>query len=166
MRCLTLATLGLAVLLGTAFQPALAKRSDAAPTRRAETTSPLRGGHAARLAPGHVARHSAGASRTVAARPGGRGSVHGRASVADRGHVRRPMQGTRAVRGRYAMAREHHAALGSAACRRGRHCGGVRTSSWSAGLIPAANVQASECPDGTMATLARGHDNIVRCMPL
>jgi len=37
---------------------------------------------------------------------------------------------------------------------------------WQAGLTPAAGVQTAECPDGTMATLATGHSNVIRCMPL
>ena len=43
----------------------------------------------------------------------------------------------------------------------------VRTRfGWTHGLTPAARVQASECPDGTMSTLARGHADVVRCMPI
>ena len=30
----------------------------------------------------------------------------------------------------------------------------------------AAWVQSQECPDGTMATPARGHENITRCLPI
>jgi hypothetical protein len=36
---------------------------------------------------------------------------------------------------------------------------------WQAGL-PRADYAQTECPDGTFATLARGHDDVVRCMPL
>jgi hypothetical protein len=35
---------------------------------------------------------------------------------------------------------------------------------WQAGL-PVANYAQRECPEGTFATLARGHDDVVRCMP-
>jgi hypothetical protein len=64
---------------------------------------------------------------------------------------------------------------GSAACARsaGRsaaRCRGAATSvagrSWTHGLPPALGVQAQQCPAGTMATLAEGHDDIVRCIPL
>lgn len=51
---------------------------------------------------------------------------------------------------------------------RGRRvCGGSRTVAmrWSGGLAPAAGHQ-SACPDGTMATLAVGHENVVRCVPM
>ncbi len=37
---------------------------------------------------------------------------------------------------------------------------------WAQGLPPALGVQAQECPAGTMATLAEGHDDIVRCIPI
>ena len=40
--------------------------------------------------------------------------------------------------------------------------GGLR---WQAGLPPAEHGQR-ECPDGTLATLARGHTDVVRCVPL
>ena len=42
----------------------------------------------------------------------------------------------------------------------------TQTVRWMHGLAAPANVQAQECPDGTMATLAYGHDNITRCMLL
>ncbi len=38
-------------------------------------------------------------------------------------------------------------------------------TSWQAGL-PMASGEQRECPIGTMATLARGHDDVVRCLPL
>jgi hypothetical protein len=46
-------------------------------------------------------------------------------------------------------------------------CAPARSSvaGWQSGL-PVANFAQRECPDGTFATLARGHDDIVRCMPL
>jgi len=40
-----------------------------------------------------------------------------------------------------------------------------RPLSWQAGLPSASNAQR-DCPAGTLATLARGHNDIVRCMPL
>lgn len=56
----------------------------------------------------------------------------------------------------------------SSACERrdsrGR-CVGPRTASWQGGLPTASNIQ-SDCPPGTMATLARGHSSVTRCMPL
>ncbi len=56
----------------------------------------------------------------------------------------------------------------TAACERrdnrGR-CVGPRTASWQGGLPIASNTQA-DCPAGTMATLARGHSSVIRCLPL
>lgn len=74
-----------------------------------------------------------------------------------------------ALRGRLGVAHDRHAALGQRRVCRDRH--GRRTGcgpamSWTRGLDPAAGVQAEECPDGTLATPARGHENIIRCMPI
>lgn len=44
--------------------------------------------------------------------------------------------------------------------------GGQTRLAWQSGLSPAAHIQTSDCPEGTMATLATGHTNVVRCMPL
>jgi len=51
--------------------------------------------------------------------------------------------------------------------RNGRsNCAPARSSvaGWQSGL-PVANYAQRECPEGTFATLARGHDDVVRCMP-
>ena len=58
-----------------------------------------------------------------------------------------------------------------AACAgKARHCRGTAVAKapfgWTQGLPAAAGVQANECPDGTLATLARGNDVVVRCMPI
>ncbi len=43
----------------------------------------------------------------------------------------------------------------------------VNWGGWAQGLPPALGVQAQqECPAGTMATLAEGHDDVVRCIPI
>ena len=54
---------------------------------------------------------------------------------------------------------------GAERCRGG---GAVRAVhwGWAQGLPPALGVQAEACPAGTMATLAEGHADIVRCIPL
>jgi hypothetical protein len=49
--------------------------------------------------------------------------------------------------------------------RSGMTAGGARLTSWQSGL-PMASGEQRDCPAGTMSTLARGHDDIVRCMPL
>jgi hypothetical protein len=80
------------------------------------------------------------------------------------------------VRGQVGVTRDARAASASTAIgprrtasRTARH-GAARSRTpavrWMHGLTAPANVQAQECPDGTMATLAHGHDDIIRCMPL
>jgi hypothetical protein len=60
-------------------------------------------------------------------------------------------------------------AMASCTTRNGRRVcapGATRTSmSWTGGLAPAAMSQAG-CPDGTIATMAIGHSDITRCVPL
>jgi hypothetical protein len=47
-----------------------------------------------------------------------------------------------------------------------RVCGMTRQVAfrWSNGIAPAGGHQ-SQCPDGTMAMLALGHENVYRCVP-
>lgn len=61
-------------------------------------------------------------------------------------------------------------AMASCTTRNGRRTctpGATRTSgmSWTGGLAPAAFSQTG-CPDGTIATMAIGHSDITRCVPL
>ncbi|RYJ03609.1 MAG: hypothetical protein EON47_03475 [Acetobacteraceae bacterium] len=72
------------------------------------------------------------------------------------------------MRGQLVVMRDQRAAsaaAGTCTARRGGQCRSTRMN-WTQGLSPAAGIQANECPDGTMATLARGHDDITRCMPI
>ena len=72
------------------------------------------------------------------------------------------------VRGQGVVTRDQRAAsaaTGGCTGRRGAQCRSPRMN-WTQGLSPAAGIQANECPDGTMATLARGHEDITRCMPI
>ncbi len=176
MRAFLLALLGLLL----AVTPAMAARySDrAAPTgqQRAKASAPA-ATQAARTAPTRAAasrvqstasRHSPAAlphgSRTVQAAPA-RGSRWGLVASA---HARpyRPSSMTTRRGAQYAVVH------GAPACRNGaRNCRLYRVSApqpmrWSQGLSPALNMQTSNCPAGTMATLATGHSNIVRCMPI
>jgi hypothetical protein len=50
--------------------------------------------------------------------------------------------------------------------RRGGTASGFATPSpgWDRGL-PAASHAQSSCPEGTRPVLARGHDNVLRCLP-
>ncbi len=61
-------------------------------------------------------------------------------------------------------------AVASCTTRNGRRVcapAATRTASfrWTGGLAPAAMSQAG-CPDGTIATMAFGHNDITRCVPL
>ncbi|WP_431304935.1 hypothetical protein [Sediminicoccus sp. BL-A-41-H5] len=61
-------------------------------------------------------------------------------------------------------------AMANCTTRNGRRTctpGATRTSgmSWTGGLAPAAFSQTG-CPDGTIATMAIGHNDITRCVPL
>ncbi|MBX6375346.1 MAG: hypothetical protein IRZ13_14070 [Acetobacteraceae bacterium] len=81
-------------------------------------------------------------------------------------------RGVASVDARYASAQQL-CARGGRPVRGGRCRGagaaeaGARrgTLHWQAGLPPADFSQRA-CPDGTLATLARGHDDVVRCVPL
>jgi hypothetical protein len=74
------------------------------------------------------------------------------------------------MRGRVVVSRDRRAATAAAACPRDGRGGGARCRSravgWMDGLSPAAGVQAAECPAGTMATLATGYADVVRCVPI
>ena len=49
-------------------------------------------------------------------------------------------------------------------CRQHHHAAAF--GGWTQGLPPALGVQAQDCPSGTMATLAQGHEDVVRCIPM
>lgn len=112
-------------------------------------------------------------------------ATRGTQTSASRPSAARPAAvSTRSQASRGSAVRTAHAApgrsgLGQAPGRRGyavaasctrsssgaRRCTTARAS-WQAGLAPAAHVQTSDCPEGTMATNALGHANITRCMPI
>jgi hypothetical protein len=47
----------------------------------------------------------------------------------------------------------------------GRCDRGIDRTPWDQGLTPARRDAAAACPEGTKAVLARGHRDIVRCLP-
>lgn len=103
------------------------------------------------------------ATRNTRSRHGASRSATARREAARSGQVQRAAAGVARPRD---TAQRAGTARRSSACR-GRGCGsGPRPVSWQSGLMPATNVQAQACPVGTLATLARGHTNIVRCLPL
>ena len=108
------------------------------------------------------------AHRAVAVSPAARSlTVRTAYAAPSRGVTATPARGQRASRGQAAAAPRRSAPVASACVRRGRHarCAPQRLA-WQSGLPPAANVQTADCPEGTMATLATGHANVIRCMPL
>jgi hypothetical protein len=70
------------------------------------------------------------------------------------------------MKGRTAAAPRQRATTtrrSSGVASRDRRGGGI--AGWQRGLPPAEGLQR-DCPDGTLATLARGHEDVVRCMPI
>lgn len=156
-------------------QPAMAKR----PVPAAATAP--RGGRAQASAPSSRGRAAASAPArgraTASARASGRSTVAARTAPASRKYAATPAQGREArltwtsYGGRHQADRflsSAAAATPKAGCGKRSRRGGCGTSavSWHRDLPPAANVQAMACPAGTMATLATGHSDVVRCMPL
>ena len=156
MRFLTLAILGL--LLAVSPADAAAPRNSAGASAKVSKPASVR----TQVAP----RQQAAARSQTARRP--QTARRSQASRRPQAVVHR----SASVRGQVGVTRDARAASASTAIapRRAIHRGtaGTRpqTVRWMHGLSAAANVQARECPDGTMATLAHGHDNITRCMPL
>jgi hypothetical protein len=153
----------LLVLIGLAFAVPAA---DAAPRdgRQGQTASRTTQQAARTAQPARQTRPQASrqqTSRQQASRP-----QASRQQASRRQAARQPVSHRRAALrpGDVRTQRDGVAARGAAAARVPR-----RTVSsiagWQRGL-PVANYAQRECPAGTLATLARGHDDVVRCMPL
>lgn len=141
--------------------------------RRADQPAASRSSASSARAPAATVRPATATSSTRAT------ARHATASSSTRGTLIRtayasPSSGNRSTAsqrgGRYASA---GAPVCSRSVVRGRtvsRCtaggSGQTRLAWQAGLAPAAHVQTSDCPEGTMATLATGHTNVVRCMPI
>jgi hypothetical protein len=162
--------LTMALLLTVAPGAEAAQRGD--PAGRSSADKSATGRSAATTVPA-AARSGARGGQPLA--PGGR---NGRAAEGDRpGGVVQGRTGAAAGRGvaaldsRYASAQQLCPGGGKPV--RGGRCrgagaaaaGGGRGLHWQAGLPP-ADLSQRACPDGTLATLARGHDDVVRCVPL
>jgi hypothetical protein len=108
-----------------------------------------------------------------AAEKGGGGRHQARAAVAKPQAAARPQAGrpraavhrSAPLRGQGSVGRDQRAASAASCSAKPDACRAPRMS-WAQGLAPAAGIQANACPDGTMAVLATGHDDIVRCMPI
>ena len=131
-------------------------------TRRAAATT-------SRQASATTARTSAARSSTVS-RSAARSSTMGRTAARSGGS----RQAAAIPYARQATAQPsrslRHAAVASCTTRNGRRVcspSTTRTAAfrWTGGLAPAAMSQAG-CPDGTIATMALGHNDITRCVPL
>lgn len=125
-------------LMTAAIATAAAPPAEAA-GREATASKSSKAGHPARSASRQTASASRSASRPAAG--------NYRAVVARPGQLIAP--GTRLRPQAKPPARQQVMASGS----------------WQAGL-PLASGTQRECPVGTISTLARGHDDVVRCLPL
>lgn len=137
-------------------------------------TSPALAARNTDRSPGGAQRAKVTATAPATAKPAARGTASrqaprqaGKASPARQ-------RATTSIRSRETVSRDRRAAIASspsAACPRGARRCSTRSMAappmrWSQGLSPAAGVQAATCPAGTMATLATGHSDVVRCMPI
>ncbi|MGG5809814.1 hypothetical protein [Falsiroseomonas sp. CW058] len=121
--------------------------------------------HAAAPRQAAPAARQAAPRRAVAQRGPVRGAARQQVATARHGDVRTQRSGL-VVRGAAAATISRESAA-SCTRRNGRTTCGQRdgVAGWQAGLPPVDYAQQS-CPAGTFATLARGHDDVVRCMPI
>jgi hypothetical protein len=137
------------IALACAMPPAEAARRDEQRSEAGRTTQQAQPRAATRAAPSRQAPRAAAQRGTV-----------------QRGDVRTQRSGV-LVRGA-AAATVSREAVAACTVRNGRRiCAPPRNpvAGWQAGL-PTVSYQQRECPAGTFATLARGHDDVVRCMPM
>ncbi len=168
MRLLATALIALATLAWTA-PPAEARSREQSQAQSRQAAGPQANRAAATRAAAAPQRNTqpVATRQAAAARPAatGRQATTGRQAATSQGRSqaagRTDARGTRQVAARSGSRQQ------AATNCRGSNCGArTRTVSWQAGLEPPTNAQAQSCPVGTMATLARGHSDIVRCMPL
>ena len=94
------------------------------------------------------------------------------AAKSDRSQLLRPAMVTslRTVPASHAFALASCGGRAAAGAARGARCRqhpqAAAFGGWAQGLPPALGVQAQDCPSGTMATLAQGHEDVVRCIPM
>jgi hypothetical protein len=156
MHAFSAALLGLLLATSPALAAKPGERGSGAAPQRAKASAPAASSSAAagrQVQPGVVRQATAAAPRLKAA-----------PARAQAGRAAAP------IRGRMVVSSTRSAAIAvGTGCSSGR--GGARSCraprmNWAEGLSPAAGVQAAECPAGTMATLATGHSDVVRCMPI
>lgn len=151
MRFILVAALALSALLLPVSPADARSRSEQAQSRPAATQASRAATARRAEVPQRQARTAQASTRQArAAQPTSRQTA--RASGA---------RGSRQVAARISGGQRQAAAN----CTRGSRCT-PRTVAWQSGLAPATNMQAQSCPAGTLATLARGHSDVVRCVPL
>jgi hypothetical protein len=157
-----LIALCLLALMGLAQLPA-----EAAQTRTDSRSSTGKSGKVARAMPApqrSALRAPSADLRQAVARPGA--MVGGRRSMTvEPGAVpQRDAARTGGNQRRPAIV-QRNARAGTRVAQNSAPRGGLQRTSWQAGL-PAADGEQLDCPVGTMSTLARGHDDVIRCMPM
>jgi hypothetical protein len=152
MRLITLCLLGLFALALTMPVAAEAASTRSSSRASSKVMKPV----ARAAAPARsvaTTRRAAAVTRVAPARPSARPSARVTTSRQTAKAGSRNMAANRASQGSVVAERSNMT---------GR---GARLTSWTAGL-PAASGEQRDCPAGTMSTLARGHDDVIRCMPL
>lgn len=135
---------------------------------RSRDQAQAQGRQAPRAAAPPQASRAPAASQTSRASAARASAAPQRAAAAPRQSGPRQVSASQARGARQATTRTGTRTSQQAAadCRGGNCAPRSRSVSWQGGLEPATNAQAHACPSGTLATLAHGHSNIVRCMPL
>jgi hypothetical protein len=164
MRRILLALIALACMAPAAEAARRDERGREAPGRQVQRQVQMPGvqkAQPAKATPAQAGRAAAPSRQQASRQPAARQQAALRP-----GDVRTSRSGL-VVRGASAatVSRE---AIANCTRRNGRtSCAPARESiaGWQAGL-PSVTYAQRECPAGTFATLARGHDDVVRCMPL
>lgn len=159
-----------------AGKPAASRAAVASPARNAVSAPARSAANAsARSAVTVASRNSAarpttqtaGRSATAARQPGSRVVAGRHAATSQRGRQMAAIPYGRNVAPAAIGLRQN--AMASCTTRNGRRVctSGARSVAfrWGGDLAP-ASMEQSSCPDGTIATLATGHNNVVRCVPL
>lgn len=149
--------LALVLLPLIAPQPADAARRD---ERRSQATSPA-------TQPSKTAKDMPARRQTAPAPQRSQRQAAPAAGQASRNRQPEVQPTTRSTRRNVVVRGAAAATLpGRGACtRRGGCSSSSGIAGWQAGL-PRTDYSQRECPSGTFATLARGHEDVVRCMPI
>ncbi len=161
MRTILLALLTVLVLAPQAADAARRDERSGTSVSRTNTAASPTTRASTRATPRTTTRATPTASRPSAARPAAR-SAATRNAAARPARTQANARQANLRRGDVRTQRSGVVVRGAAAATISRRNG---VAGWQAGL-PAMSMSQRDCPVGTLATLARGHDDIVRCMPL